>query len=152
MSDPLASLLDQAADDALGLDLSGAVDFADLEPGQYLAVITKVEASTSKVKEDGSGGNPMLTWSSKVDDDTSPFNDSFIPRAYTVTAGVKPRGLSGAAQWIKALGHDTTDPSLRFSPSSAVGQHVLVTVRLDKRTGYLEVSKVEPVPTADPLG
>lgn len=140
MADALDDILDQAEEDAVTIDLSGAVEFADCAIGWHEAVITKCQPGVSKEK------NPKLSWFTTVDDESDESNGAFGPIAHTVTAGKKkdgsPANTGNAKRWLRAVGVDVTDPSVKFKPSDAVNQRVRI--KVIERNGYLEVSDVKP--------
>lgn len=145
MADALDDILDQAEEDAVTIDLSGAVEFADCSIGWHEAVITKCKPGVSKE------GNPKLEWYTTVDDESDESNGAFGPISHTVTSGKNkdgsPANTGNAKKWLRAIGVDVDDPTVSFKPADAVDKRVRI--RVVEKKGFLEIANVEASQLSD---
>lgn len=117
--------------DEVVLDFSGAVDFDPIPDGAYAAKVLNVVSGTSKA------GAPKLEWTFGITD--APHVGRQIKR-HTPTTG---KGSGLAKQVLKALGIDTSDPTVRFRPSQAVGEAVVLIIGRQKdNQDYNEIKRV----------
>lgn len=132
----LGSILDgQDTGDEVEIDLSGAVEFVDLEPGfKGRFIVRECTPDTSKA------GNPVLVWKTSVDAPGTPEHDAYGPITSTPTTG---KGAGQSKKWLRALGHPVDDPTIRLKPKTMEGRHFIGTVRKGKDSEYLEFGKVE---------
>lgn len=125
--------------DEVDIDFSGAVEFDPIPADDYIAVIEEVEPGLSKQKA------PKLTWKFRITE--GPHAGRKLMR-HTPTTG-KGSGLT--KQVLKAIGQDTSDKRVKFRPSSAVGQTVLLVVGMQEGTDFNEIKRVKAAPKSDPL-
>lgn len=124
--------------DEIEIDLSGAVEFADLETGKYRFIIRECNPVTS------GAGNPCLEWKVSVDMPGHPLHDAYGPISTTPVTG---KGAGQTKKFLRALEHpNVLDPSIKLKPKALVGQHFIGTVRKQDPKdddSFLEFGKLE---------
>lgn len=144
MGKRLGEILDgQDNSDEVEIDLSGAVEFVDLEAGfKGRFLVRECTPGISKPKDDGSGENPVLVWKTSVDMPGHEAHDAYGPISSTPTTG---KGAGQSKKWLKALGVNVDDPNVRIKPSAQEGKHFIGTIQKQRSNPeYLEFGKIEP--------
>jgi hypothetical protein len=116
--------------------VSEAGDEYNLPPeGEYQAIIEKTEATVSKVKENGKGGNPMIVVSLKISEGPQHGKG---PKKHYVTKSAAAAGLFLGN--MKAVGV-TVDDLKKYNPTMdqvaryMVGKRVTIKIKYDKYNG-----------------
>lgn len=106
--------------------------------GDYDAVLDKVEDKTSKIKPDGSGGNPMqvLTWTVYHPDGRQQSISDYI---------VVPTGLFKLRQLATALGKKTEFDAGRFQADDQIGCTVTASLAIEQQEGFDDKNRIARV-------
>lgn len=109
--------------------------------GDYPAVLEKVEDKTSKVKPDGSGGNPMqvLTWRLYKEDGREQLISDYI---------VIPAATFKLKQLAIALGKRDEFEKGTFQADDQVGCNVVAEVGIESQPNYDDKNKIGKVKSA----
>lgn len=110
----------------------------------YDATLTKVEDKTSKVKPDGSGGNPMQVWTFEVfhqDGRTQLISDYVVIPAATFKI----------KQLAIALGKKADFDAGQFQADDYIGAGVIVALTIEAQDGFDEKNRIGKIkaPGAD---
>lgn len=106
--------------------------------GDYDATLVKVEEKTSKVKPDGSGGNPMQVWTWEV---YSPDGDTMQVKDYVVVPG----GVFKIKQLAIALDLKDAFEAGTFQADDHIGQGVTVQLTVESSPGFEDSNKIKKV-------
>lgn len=99
----------------------------------YDAELVKVEDKKSKVKPDGSGGNPMQVWTFRVFGDREVFVTEHV---------VIPAATFKIKQLAKALGREDDFKANRFQADDYIGAGVKLALVIETQEGFDEKNKV----------
>lgn len=113
--------------------------------GVYDATLTKVEATTSKVKPDGSGGNPMEVWTLDVYDENG---NKQIISDYVVI----PAGTFKIKQLAQALDFEDEFKAGQFQAENHIGAGLAVELAIEKQPGFDDKNRIKKyrAPAANP--
>jgi hypothetical protein len=107
----------------------------DNKPLEYQGVLQKVEDTTSKIKPDGTGGNPMQVWTVDV------YNAEGAKRTikdYVVIPGATFK----IKQLAKALGKEAEFKANKFQADDHIGASFLVTLNIEDDDTFGEQNKL----------
>lgn len=109
--------------------------------GEYDASLVKVEDKTSRVKADGSGGNPMqvLTWRCYHDSGQEQLISDYI---------VFPGATFKLRQLAVALGKVEEFEARTFQADDNIGCTVKAQLAIEKQDGYPDKNKIKKVKSA----
>jgi hypothetical protein len=107
---------------------------------EYPGELTKVEEKTSKVKPDGSGGNPMEVWTFRA------FNNSAeqLISDYVVI----PAATFKIKQLAEALGRKADFEAGNFQAEDHIGAGVILDLVIDKQDGFDDKNKIRKIKSA----
>lgn len=108
--------------------------------GEYPATLTKVEDKISKVKPDGTGGNPMQVWTFRA------FNDDREQLIFEYV--VIPASVFKIRQLADALGRHADFDAGTFQADDYIGADVLLDLMIDQQPGYDDKNKVKKIKAA----
>jgi hypothetical protein len=113
--------------------------------GEYDAALIKVEDKTSKVKADGSGGNPMqvLTWRCYHDSGQEQLISDYI---------VFPNATFKLRQLAIALGKVDEFEARTFQADDNINCTVVAVLGIEKQDGYPDKNKIKKVKAGKGVG
>ncbi|HXJ69369.1 MAG TPA: hypothetical protein VNM39_10720 [Verrucomicrobiae bacterium] len=140
MPETLEDVLNNATNDEVEIDFSGAVDFAPVPAGEYDAVIKTVEPKAAGASAKNPGA-PLAKFEFVVTEEGPAHNRHFF-----VYASLTGAGAGRTKEILRAIGVPVEGDKIRFKLSNAVGQPVrLVILNLGEDAEYPnEVKKVKP--------
>jgi hypothetical protein len=107
-------------------------------PGDYQGTLIKVEDKTSKVKSDGSGGNPMQVWTFRAyhDDGREQLISDYV---------VLPSATFKIKQLALALNKKSDFEAGTFQADDYINADVKLYLVVDKQDGFDDKNKVKKV-------
>lgn len=109
--------------------------------GEYPGELTKVEEKRSKVKPDGTGGNPMEVWTFVTYNGTSAQQ---LISDYVVI----PAATFKIKQLAEALGKKAEFEAGEFQAENYIGAGVMLDLIIDKQDGFDDKNKIRKIKAA----
>lgn len=116
--------------------------------GEYHATLIKVEDKTSKVKPDGTGGNPMQVWTFRAyhDDGSEQLLTDYV---------VIPAAVFKIKQLAVALNRKEEFEAGEFQADDQINADVILELVVEQQPGFEEKNKIKkvkgvPIPASPP--
>ena len=115
---------------AEGIDVESGFKVAT--EGEYNIVIRDTQEKTTKVKEDGTGGYPMVSVRCEIDDTGEALGVSFFHNVTFIPKGQKGAGM--ALFFLKAIG-EPVEGNLEVDPQRWIGKRFKAKVNVGEYKG-----------------